>query len=94
MPAVFICPMTSAAIASESSNCWSKCRVRNITVFSSSRSPFFSARSRNSPIMIIVPTQIAATRTQPLAINQKMGSRRCPNASRRHGALAAFDDRS
>jgi hypothetical protein len=42
--------------------------------------------------MIMVPTQIAATRMQPLAISQKMGSRRCPNVSRRHVAVAAFDD--
>ena len=48
MPEICSRAITSAAMVSESSNCWSKWRVSSRTVFSSSRSLLSSARSRNS----------------------------------------------
>ena len=50
-------PITSAAMTSVSSNCWSKWRVSSSTVFSSSRSLLAMARSRNSPTIMMVPSE-------------------------------------
>ena len=65
----------SFVMISQSSNCWSKWRVRSRTVFSSSRSLLRSVLSRNSLTVTTVPMMIAAIRKTPQRISHRTGPR-------------------
>ena len=81
----------SAATMSESSNCWSKWRASSSTVFSSSRSPLASARSRNSPIGHGgARRRSPATSNTPHRVSQRTGPRRAKAAQ----PLVAADEHS
>ena len=60
-------------MAPKSCSCWSKWRASNSTVFSSSRSLLFSARSRKLPAMTVAPIVMAAIRNTPPTISQRIG---------------------
>ena len=57
----------------KSSSCWSKWRASSSTVFSSSRSLLRSARSRKLPAMTVAPIAMAAIRSTPPRISQRIG---------------------
>ena len=72
-PESSIWPAMSFSTAVKSPICRSKWRASSSTVFWSSRVLLFSARSRKLSTMIVVPIVMAAIRSMPPSVSQRIG---------------------